>query len=107
LLSGRHYVVKAKRIGNEENDNDSNSHNDNNSKDNVLDTLENEVQTVERTLIEGADSVGKAELLLVRNVVDYVTRGEEQVVQARKIDGIDLMARSGNEPWSSKHFVNC
>jgi len=34
---------------------------------------------------------------------------EEEKVRAtgRKIDGIDLMVRSGNKPWSSKHFVNC
>ena len=36
-----------------------------------------------------------------------VLRKRESELPARKIDGTDLTVQSGNEPWSSKHFVNC
>jgi mannosyl-oligosaccharide alpha-1,2-mannosidase len=84
LPYGRNYLVKAKtNTENEEKTNTENEENDNSNmhNNNMLGTLEDEVQSVKRTLINGADRIGKTELQLVHNAMDYITQSEEKVVQ--------------------------
>ena len=78
LPYGRHYLVKANTttVNEENNNNNNNLHNYN-----ILGTLEEEVQTVKRTLINGADRMGKVEIQLVHNAMDYMTQSEEKVVR--------------------------